>query len=81
MLEIELNDGGVLPDGTFRLVHLSFKNPSGQVYEAYSRNVLVRTTPCMERIAFAFNDAKGSWTLIAHDLMAAQVVESTFELS
>jgi hypothetical protein len=81
MLEIVLSDGGVLPDGMFRLVHLDVKTPEGEVYEAYSRNAVVRATPHVERIPLAVNDPAGKWTVRAHDLMSAQVVEVGFELA
>jgi Beta-galactosidase trimerisation domain len=80
-LEIVLTDNGSLPNGTFRLVHLDIKTPAGDIYEAYSRNVLVKTTPHIERVPLAFNDPKGNWKVSAHDLLAAQLVETTFDLA
>jgi hypothetical protein len=80
MVETILADDGTLPDGAFRVVHLEFKTPSGELYNLYARNVLVRTTPHVERVPFAVNDQKGNWKVIAHDLMTGQVVESSFEL-
>jgi hypothetical protein len=81
MLQVVLTDEGSLPDGAFRLVHLDFKTPTGELYEPYSRNVLVRTTPHVELVPLAVNDPKGSWKITAHDLMTAQVAESSFVLA
>ena len=80
MVEAILTDEGPTAEGSFRVVHLEFKTPAGELYELYARNVLARTTPCVERVPFAVNDIKGKWTVIAHDLTTGQVVESSFEL-
>src|SRR6185437_13160222 len=80
MVEIILADEGALPEDAFRVVHLEFKTPSGELYDLYARNVLARTFPYSERVPFAVNDPKGSWKVIAHDLITGQVVESSFEL-
>jgi hypothetical protein len=81
MLEIRLTDDSPLPEGTVRTVHFEFKTPTGEVYELYSRNVLVRATPCVERIPFAVNDPKGHWHVTAHDLMTGQIVDTPFDLA
>ncbi len=80
MLETILTDDGPVPAGSFRVVHLEFKTPSGELYDLYARNALIKTTPHVERVPFAMNDPKGKWKVIAHDLMTGQVVESSFEL-
>ncbi len=80
MVEVILTDDGPLPEGAFRLVHLEFKTPAGDLYELYNRNVIVRTTPHVERIPFAVNDPKGNWKVAAHDLITGQVIESPFNL-
>lgn len=80
IVETILEDDGSAPAGSFRVVHLEFTTPSGEHYDLYARNVLVKTTPSVERVPFAVNDPKGSWKVIAHDLMTGQVVESSFEL-
>ncbi|HEY5254292.1 MAG TPA: hypothetical protein VIJ53_06555, partial [Acidobacteriaceae bacterium] len=79
--EIVLTGEGSLPDGTFRVVHLEFRTPSGDAYELYGRNVMLQASPYVERIPFAVNDPKGNWKVIAHDLATGQVVEVPFELA
>src|SRR6185437_7378226 len=81
MVEVVLADDGSFPEGAFRVVHLEFRTPSGELYDLYARNVLARTMPCSEQVPFAANDPKGNWKLTAHDLISGQVVESSFELS
>ncbi len=80
MVEVILSDSGPRPNGSFRLVRLEFKTPSGELYDLYSRNALVKTTPYVERVPFAVNDPKGNWKVTAQDLMTGQVVESSFDL-
>ncbi len=80
MVETVLADDGSAPAGSFRVVHLEFQKPSGELYDLYARNALVKTTPHTERVPFAVNDPKGSWKVVAHDLMTGQVIESSFEL-
>jgi hypothetical protein len=80
MVEVVLTDDGSTAAGSFRVVHLKFKTPSGEFYDLYSRNALVRTTPHFERVPFAVNDRKGNWKVIGHDLMTGQLIESSFEL-
>ena len=81
MAEIVLTGEGPLPDGTFRVVHLEFRTPSGESYDLYARNVMLQSSPYVERIPFAVNDPKGNWKAIAHDLASGQVVEVPFELA
>jgi Beta-galactosidase trimerisation domain len=80
MAEVVLTGEGPLPDGTFRVVHLEFRTPTGESYELYARNVMLQSSPYAERIPFAVNDPKGNWKVIAHDLATGQVVEVPFEL-
>ncbi len=81
MVEITLTDESPVPEGTVRTVHFEFKTPAGEVYELYSRNVLVQATPYVERVPFAVNDPKGHWHVIAHDLMTGQLVDTPFDLA
>lgn len=81
MAEIVLTGEGPLPDGTFRVVHLEFRTPSGEPYDLYACNVMLQSSPYVERIPFAVNDPKGNWKAIAHDLASGQVVEVPFELA
>jgi len=81
MAEVVLTGEGALPDGTFRIVHLEFRTPTGESSELYARNVMLHSSPYVERIPFAVNDPKGSWKLTAHDLATGQVVEVPFELA
>jgi hypothetical protein len=81
MVEITLTDESPVPEGTVRTVHFEFKTPAGEVYELYSRNVLVTATPYVERVPFAVNDLKGRWHVISHDLMTGQVVDTPFDLA
>jgi hypothetical protein len=79
--DIVLTGEGALPDGTFRVVRLEFRTPGGDSYELYARNVMLQSSPYIERVPFAVNDPKGSWKVIAHDLATGQVVELPFELA
>ena len=81
MVETVLTAEGSLPDDTFRVVHLEFRTPAGDSYDLYARNVLLQSSPYVERVPFAVNDPKGNWKLIAHDLATGQVVEVPFELA
>jgi len=81
MVETILTDDGSGSGDGFRVVHFEFKTPSGELYDLYARNALVKVTPHTERIPFAVNDPKGNWKVIAHDLMTGQVVESSFVLA
>jgi hypothetical protein len=64
----------------FRVVHLEFRTPTGDSYDLYARNVMLQSSPHIERIPFAANDPKGNWKLTSHDLASGQVVEVPFEL-
>jgi hypothetical protein len=81
MVETVLRGEGPLPDGMFRVVHLEFRTPAGDPYELYARNVLLQSSPYIERVPFAVNDPKGNWKAIAHDLATGQVLEVPFELA
>ncbi len=81
MVETILTDDGSGPEGAFRVIHLEFETPSGELYDLYARNALMKVTPHIERIPFALNDRKGNWKVIAHDLVTGQVVESSFVLA
>ncbi|MES2222633.1 MAG: hypothetical protein V4587_16910, partial [Acidobacteriota bacterium] len=81
MAEVVLTGEGALPDGTSRVVRLDFRTPAGEAYELYARNVLLQSSPYIERIPFAVNDPKGSWKVSAHDLATGQVVVVPFELA
>ncbi|MES2222681.1 MAG: hypothetical protein V4587_17150, partial [Acidobacteriota bacterium] len=81
MVEVRLTDESPVPEGTVRTVHYEFKTPTGEVYELYSRNVLIHATPHVERFPFAVSDPKGPWHVTTHDLMTGQVVETPFDLA
>ena len=81
MAEAVLTGEGALPDGTFRVVRLEFRTPAGDSYELYSRNVMLSSSPYIERVPFAMNDPKGNWKLVAHDLATGQVAEVPFDLA
>jgi hypothetical protein len=81
MAETVLTGEGPLPDGTFRVVRLEFRTPAGDSYDLYARNVMLHSSPYVERIPFAVNDPKGNWRVVAHDLGTGQVVEAPFELA
>ncbi|MGH9616062.1 MAG: beta-galactosidase trimerization domain-containing protein [Acidobacteriaceae bacterium] len=80
MAEIVISGEGALPDDTFRVVHLEFRTPSGEQYELYARNVLMQSSPYVERVPLAVNDPRGNWKVVSHDLMTGQVVETPFTL-
>ncbi len=81
MVELRLTDESPVPEGTVRTVHLEFKTPAGDVYELYSRNVLIHAMPHVERFPFAVSDPKGQWRVTSHDLMTGQVIDTPFDLA
>jgi hypothetical protein len=79
-LTITLRDEGSLPEATFRVVRLEFFTPSGERYDLYAKNVLVKFTPHPVTIALAHNDPPGRWTLRARDVMTGQILERAFTI-
>jgi hypothetical protein len=69
-----------LPEATFRVVRLEFFTPSGERYDLYAKNVLVKFTPHPVTIALAHNDPPGRWTLRARDVMTGQILERAFTI-
>src|SRR5262249_3737083 len=68
-LEVTLRASGPLPEGTVRAVRLEIIAPGGQVYDLYSRNILVRSAIHREQVPLAHNDQKGRWLVQARDVM------------
>jgi hypothetical protein len=77
-LVVTLLDNAPVPEGTSRVVRLEFVTPAGSAYDLYSRNILVKATPHVERFDLALNDPAGQWQLSAHDVMTRRVVQATF---
>jgi hypothetical protein len=77
-LEVTLTNRTAFPDQTFRVVRLEFETPSGDRYELYARNLLVKSTPHIERIPLACNDPKGRWRAHIHDVATGQSQEVSF---
>jgi len=77
-VEITLTTDGAHPEGTVRIVRLEFKDPSGNVLEFYSQNVMVSALPHTLRIPIAFNDPVGSWNVHGLDLMSGQSLQASF---
>ena len=80
MLEVTLTNETAVPDPMFRVVRLEFETPSGDRYELYARNLLVRSSPHKERIPLACNDPKGRWRLHVHDLATGQSQDMPFSV-
>jgi hypothetical protein len=77
-LEVTLTNRTAFPDQAFRVVRLEFETPSGDRYELYARNLLVKSTPHIERIPLACNDPKGRWRAHIHDVATGQSQEVSF---
>jgi hypothetical protein len=77
-LEVTLTNETGYPGETFRVVRLEFETPSGERYELYARNVLLKSTPHTERIPLACNDPKGRWRAHIHDVTTGQSQELSF---
>jgi len=80
-LEIQLTSNGPHPEGTTRVVHLDLLKPSGEVYNLYSRNLMVTTQSSTFNIPLALNDPTGNWTVKISDLMTGSSVQQTFQLT
>jgi hypothetical protein len=78
--EINLSTAEPPLEGTVRVVHFEFINPSGQAYELYSRNVMMLGSSHTLRVPIAFNDLQGSWSVRGHDLMSGQILEASFNV-
>jgi hypothetical protein len=77
-LEVTLTNEAAFPDQTFRAVRLEFETPSGDRYELYARNLLLKSTPHTERIPLACNDSKGRWRAHIQDVTTGQSQEVSF---
>jgi len=80
-LEVKLTNRTAFPDQAFRVVRLEFETPSGDRYELYARNLLVKSTPHIERIPLACNDPKGRWRAHIHDVATGQSQEVSFSVA
>ena len=65
-------------DSMFRVVRLDFETPSGEIYELYARNLLLRSASHTERIPLACNDPKGRWRVHIRDIATGQSQEVSF---
>ncbi|MGH9446058.1 MAG: beta-galactosidase trimerization domain-containing protein, partial [Terriglobia bacterium] len=79
-LAVTLTDETLLPEGAFRVVRLEFATPDGRPYELYARNVLVRSTPHVERFFLSYNDPQGRWRVRVRDVMTGRVQDEYFIL-
>jgi hypothetical protein len=77
-LAVTLRDDAPVPEGTSRVLRLEFVTSAGTAYDLYARNILVATTPHVERFDFALNDPGGQWQLSAHDLITGRVAQAVF---
>ena len=80
-LEVTLTNETAFPDQTFRVVRLEFETPSGDRYQLYARNLLVKSTPHTERIPLACNDPKGRWRAHVQDVMTGQSQQVFFRVA
>jgi len=80
-LEIQLGSNGPHPEGTTRVVHLDLLKPSGEIYNLYSRNLMVTTQNSTFSIPLALNDPAGNWTVKVFDLMTGTSVQQAFLLT
>jgi hypothetical protein len=77
-LIIKMQSDALLPEGTFRVIHLEFTTPGGEPYDLYARNVRMKSPVRQERFDLAYNDPKGQWKVSAHDLITGRVAQTTF---
>jgi len=77
-LEVTLTNETAVPDPAFRVVRLEFETPSGDRYELYARNLLLRSMPHEERIPLACNEPKGRWRAHIQDVATGQSQEVSF---
>lgn len=77
-LNVTVHDVAPLPEGTVRVVRIEIEDPSGKIYDLYSRNLLIHSTPFRESIPLAFNDATGRWKVRAIDVATGKAVETPF---
>jgi hypothetical protein len=54
--------------------------PSGQNYDLYERNLLLKDAPHTERIPLAHNDPKGRWRISIRDVMTGQSQQVSFNV-
>ncbi len=69
-----------LPAQSFRVARLEVETPSGQSYELYERNLLLKDAPHTERIPLAHNDPKGRWRISIRDVMTGQSQQVSFNV-
>ena len=77
-LDITVHDAAPLPEGTARVIRIEIEDPSGRIYDLYSRNLLVRSTPFRESIPLAFNDLPGRWKIRVRDVATGKTIENPF---
>ncbi|HEV2247099.1 MAG TPA: hypothetical protein VGW37_10655, partial [Terriglobia bacterium] len=77
-LNVTVHDAAPLPEGTARVIRIEIEDPSGRIYDLYSRNLLVHSTPFRESIPLAFNDPPGRWKMRARDVATGKTVEKPF---
>jgi hypothetical protein len=68
------------PGGGVRVVSTEVFAPSGEPYELYGKNVVLRSSPHIAHVPLAYDDPKGQWRLICHDLVSGQVINQSFEV-
>ncbi len=68
------------PGGGVRVVRTEVFTPSGELYELYGKNVVLRPSPHAAHIPLAYDDPKGQWRLMCHDLVSGQVINQSFEV-
>ena len=77
-LNVTIHDAAPLPEGTARVIRIEIEDPSGKIYDLYSRNLLVHSTPFRASMPTAFNDLPGRWKMRARDVATGKTIEMPF---
>ncbi len=62
------------------IIHLDVIDPTGKTVDYYSGNIIAPHGHAAKLLPLAFNDARGKWTLRAHDLLSGQVKTAAIEV-
>ena len=81
MLEVVLTSDQAHPQGTLRVVHSEFANPSGELSPLYAQNVIVSSLPHRVQVPLALNDPQGSWKIQGHDILSGRSLQATFTVT
>jgi hypothetical protein len=83
-------ESGQLVEGTVRLketgkpgihiAHVEVRDPAGMRHPLYSKNIVLKDGRGAFQIPFAYNDARGDWTVTVREAVTSNEVKSTINL-